>query len=314
MYREGTVANTIDPIIMSVLTAASQAAQILTFRNAFIDRIYWNFQPIVGVPFGTLNVPIPTVQEGNVVNIGSGPIQPTSYALTVKPIVLDTNYSDSFMIKDWDQVRTPIMLRDFIFPARIEEMFRAINRKVVALFNATNFPNYTLFTGNGTVANQTTRADISTAWLNLAKVGVPVDDFGNVTLMIQPETYAAMISDPNFLQQYVVGDAQAQQVQQRAVLRAQYGAEIYWDQMMTPFNTGHAAAALFHRFAVAGVTAYPPNGGSNVQQTTINVKNIPVRVQVAYSMIDQGWIVHLNALFGLAVTRPEMASLFQTAS
>jgi hypothetical protein len=308
------MANPTNGIFLTVLSAASEAAQFLQYKNAFVDRIYWDYQPIVAVPYQTLTVPIPTVNEGNVVDIGAGPIQPIDYAYTTANITLNHNLSLSYVVKDWDQVRTPMRLRDFFFRPNMEALLRRINRTIVSFFNATNFPNYTLFTGTGTSTNQITRADITTAWTNLASVGVPMDDYANVSLMMQTNSYGVMLSDTAFYQQYVVGEAEAQEVQQRARLRTQYGAEIYYDQQLASFNSGHAGAALMHRYAVAAVTADPPMGGPNVEETTIMVKGIPFRIQVAYSMNDQGWVIHMHALVGVAAVRPEMCSLFQSAS
>ena len=100
-----------------------------------------------------------------------------------------------------------------------------------------------------------------------------------------------------------------------ARLRAVFGAEVSYDQMLVPFNSGHQPAILMHRYAVAAVTALPPPGGPQVDETYIRLKDkIPVQIQMAYSLQDQGWVVHMHAMWGLSPVRPEMASLFQTAS
>lgn len=301
-------------MLMTVLNALSEAQEPLRYQNAFLQRIYWDYQPIVAVPFQTLNVNIPTVNEANSVNIQGGPLQPNPYAFTTVPITLDHNQSNSYIVYDWDQTRTAYNLRRFFFQPRLEELMRSINRAVMGLFTPANFPVYSLFTGNGTLPNQITRADITKAWTNLAQAGVPMEDFDNVSLMTQTATYGAMLSDQSFLYQYIVGETEAERVQRRAQLQTQYGAQVYYDQQLSPFNAGHAAAALFHRFAVAGVTALPPPGGPQVIETTEEVFGLPMRVQVAYDVMNQGWLVHMHVLFGIAVTRPEMGALFQTAA
>src|SRR5262245_62757298 len=100
------MANPTSNILMTILTAAFNAAAALKFKNVLVDRIYWDYQPIVAVPFQTLTVPIPTVNEGDIVDIGVGPIQPMDYAYTTANITLDTNFSGSYIVKSWDQVRT----------------------------------------------------------------------------------------------------------------------------------------------------------------------------------------------------------------
>ena len=330
------MANPTGGIMLTLLAAANEASRYLRYQNAFLRRIYWENQPIVGVPYQTLTVVIPTVNEGTVVNIGTGPIQPVDYAYGTVNITLDSNLSVTNVFKDFDQARTPRRLRDF-FQTNFEALLRHLNRKVVSYVNSTNFPNYTLFTGNGTAANQITRNDISTAWTNLAQVGVPLDDYNNVSLMLTTPSYGYMIQDQQFIYQYIVGEQQAIDVQQRAQLRTQYGADIYYDQMAPNFNSGHQGAALLHRYSIAGVTAMSPPGGRNVEEATVYLMGdeeggevggmagsnsetegeptgIPVRIQAAYSQVDQGWIVSMNALCGVAVARPEMASLFQSAS
>lgn len=331
------MANPNGGIMLTLLAEANEAARYLKYQNAFLRRIYWDNQPIVGVPYQTLTVVIPQVNEGAVVDIGTGPLQPVDYSYSTTNITLSHNLSVTNVFKDFDQARTPRRLRDF-FQTNFEALLRSINRSVVGYLNATNFPNYTLFTGNGTAANQITRADITTAWTNLASVGVPMDDYDNVSLMLTTPSYGYMLQDQTFMYQYIVGESEAQSVQQRAMLRTQYGADIYYDQMMPNFNSGHQGAALLHRYAIAGVTARSPKGGPNVEEGTIFLNGddmptqevagmdgsdsltegeptgIPVRIQASYSQVDQGWVVSMNALVGVAVVRPEMCSLFQSAS
>ena len=325
------MANPNSGIMLTLLAEANEAARYLRFQNAFLRRIYWDNQPIVGIPFQTLTVVIPQVNEGAVVDIGTGPIQPVDYAYSTVNVTLDSNLSVTNVFKDFDQARTPRRLRDF-FQTNFEALLRKINRKVVGFITSSNFGNYTLFTGNGTVTHQITRQDITTAWTNLANVGVPMDDYRNVSLIETAASYGVMLSDTAFYQQYIVGEAEAVSVQQRAMLRTQYGAEIFYDQMMPQFNSGHDGAMLMHRYAIAGVTARSPQGGPNVEEGVVYLNGddeggmegssrtsgeptgIPVRIQASYSQVDQGWIVSMNALCGVAVARSEMASLFQSAS
>ena len=132
--------------------------------------------------------------------------------------------------------------------------------------------------------------------------------------MVQTATYGNMLSDQQFIYQYIVGDAEAEATQRVRAQSADAATRLgLYDQQLSPYNVGHNACALFHRYAVAGVTALPPPGGSQVIETTENVMDLPVRVQIAYDVMNQGWLVHMHVLFGLAAVRPEMASLFQTA-
>lgn len=308
--------NSTSNLFQTVMAGANIASESLKYKNSFVDAIYWKYEPVVATPYTTLQVIIPTVNEGAVVDIQSGPIQPNSYTYNPTSITLNRNFSVSFVVKSWDMVRTPVDLAVIFIQPNLEALLRKINRTIVGLFNATNFPNYSLFTGASTTAADFTRGDIGTAWQNLVNAGVPVDtDIANVRLLVNPLSYSTMLADNNFNQQFIVGDAAAVRAQQQARLQMLYGATVDYDQMLVPFNSGHQPAILMHKYAVAGVTANAPPGGSNVKESYIKLKDqIPVQIQFAYSMQDQGWVVHMHAMFGLAVVRPEMASLFQSLS
>jgi hypothetical protein len=242
-------------------------------------------------------------------------VQPAPYAFSTIPITLTNNQSNSYIVYDWDQARVQRNLQQFFFEPKLEELIRSINRMVVGLFTAANFPIYAVVAGNGTLPGQITRTDITAAWTNLASSGVAVDDFDNVSLMVQTSTYGAMLADPSFLYQYIVADDAAVAASRRAQLRTLYGADVFYDQQLAPLAAAPAGnvAALMHRYAVAGVSALPPPGGIQVIETTEEVFGLPVRVQIAYDVINQGWLVHMHVLFGIAVVRPEMCSLIQTA-
>ena len=176
-------------MLMTVLDALSRAQMNLKYQNAFLKRIFWDFQPIVAVPYSTLNVNVPTVNEANVVNIGAGPLQPNPYSFTTVPITLSFNQSNAYIVYDWDQTRVAYDLEQFFFQPKLEELMRSINRLIVNLFTAANFPTYPLFTGTGTNPGQVMRGDITKAWGNLATTGVPLEDYDNVSLMVQTKTY-----------------------------------------------------------------------------------------------------------------------------
>ena len=167
-------------MFQTLVAATNSASENLRFRNALVESIFWQYQPIAASPYQTLNVIIPTVNEGGVVDIGAGPIQPVDYSYNNPQIQLTKNFSVSLVIKSWDVVRTPLQLRTLFIQPNMEALLRKINRSIVALFNATNFPNYTLFTGASATASDFTRADIGQAWQNLVNAGVPVDDLADM--------------------------------------------------------------------------------------------------------------------------------------
>src|SRR4051812_38342347 len=111
-------------MFQTLLTAATDAAAILRFRNAFLDAIYWDYQPIVAVPYQNLTVIVPTVSEGDVVDIGGGPLQPTDTDHGTATITLDHHFSSSFVVKSWDQIRTPVDLQKKYIAPRFEALKR----------------------------------------------------------------------------------------------------------------------------------------------------------------------------------------------
>jgi hypothetical protein len=317
------MANPISGLLMTVLAAADEASDVLQLPNVFAERIYWEHRPEIAQPYDTLRVVIPTVNEGNVVDIGAGPIQPTDYGYLTKDIQLNHNFSNSYVVKGFDQARISFDLRTKFFKPRFEEMLRRMNRSIISIINTTNFstssspPSYTLFTGTGTVPNSIIRGDVSTAWVNLANAGVPMGDLNDVSLIVNGFTYGAWLADTNFTQPLTVGNEAAIAALQRATMAPMLGAMPFYDPMLPAFNAGKAPAVLMHRYAIAGVTANLPPSSARApyEETTIMLKGvIPCRIQIGESMQDQGIVVNMNVLCGFAPGRPEMISLFQSAS
>lgn len=307
---------------MTVLAAMDEAASTLTLENAFIDRIWWNTKPRVAQAYQTVRITVPTVNRGNVVDIGNGPIQPSPYTGFTKDITLNHKFSDSYTVQSFDQATIQIDLQETFFPPRFEEILQTVNESIIIQINTTNFgtgttpPGQALFTGTGTVANQITRADISKAWTNLRKIGVPMNNSNNISLMTSSDVMGQWFADTAFSQVINVGETAAINAQQRAIMANMLGAMPFDDQMLLPFNAGHAPAVLLHRYAISGVTASEPApiAGAPFSEVYYRLRGLPIRVQIGQSMYDQGIVIHFSLLCGIAVTRPEMAQLFQSAS
>jgi hypothetical protein len=309
-------------LLMTVLGAAAGADMVLQYKNAFIDRIHWDVRPRVSQTFQTVRIIVPTINQGEIVDIGNGPIQPTDLTKFTKDITINHKFSGSYVIKGFDQALIGIDLQNTFFMPKFETMLRTVNQSIVNLLTTTNFgtgttpAGYTLFTGNGTVANQLTRADIATAWTALANTGVPLDNANDISLMVNANTYGQFLADNQFTQALYVGDTAAIGAQQRAQLTPMLGVTPFFDQQLTLFNAGHAPAVMLHRYAIAGVTASEPApiAGAPFAEAYYRLRGLPIRVQIGQSLVDQGVIVHFSLLCGFAVIRPEMAILFQTAS
>lgn len=305
------MANTTTGLFQTLVAGMSQAAEHVKFRNAFLDTIYWDYQPVVATPAKDLNVIVPTVSEGDVTDIGGGVLQPTDTDHSSVTITLDKHFSSSFVIKDWDQVRTPVALSQKYLQPRLEALKRKMNRSIALLVNTTNFADYTLVSGSG--ADVFARADLATCWYNLTNAGVPVDDTANLFFITNPLAYSNMLASTAFTQESLVGVSAAEAGLQRAVLFNQYGATVMYDQHIANYNSNKQAGILFHRYAIAGVTADPPAGGPGVDEMSMMIGPVPVQVQMQYSMKDQGWLINIHCFWGVKVVRSAYASLLETA-
>lgn len=300
----------------TLTAAASIATQNLRFQNAFLDTIYMEHKPIHGKLGESLKINIPTVDEADVQDIGGGPLQPSDTDHDTATIQISRNLSTSFIIKDWDESRSPVDLSNTYVRPRMEALLRAANRVIASLVTTTNFGSYSLISGAG--ADLFQRADLTTAWRNLASAGVPVDDMENFYFVTNPTAFAAMLGDTNFIQESIVGARTAELAQQQAKVSMQLGAQVRYDQHLAVFNAGKQPGILMHKYAIGAVTAQPPlppsgaNGG--VDTTTVFPRpGVGIRMQAGYSIKDQGFLVALGFMFGCAVVRADHGSLLETA-
>lgn len=300
-------------LFQTLVAAAATASKNLVFSNAMLDCVYLDYQPITPDPYTALTVNIPTVSEGDVVDIGAGPLQPTDTAHSTVTINFDKHDSTSWVIKSWDKIRTPADLARLYIQPRTEALLRKVNRRLVSQVNATNFNAYAAIAGAG--ADTFQRADLAAAWRNLAAAGVPVEDAGNMFLVSSPLAYSNMLADTNFFQESIVGVEAAVKATQRATIAPQFNTRIRWDPQFAPVNAGKEPGLFFHRYAIAMVTAdMPASGSPDVHELTFFPRpNVPVQLQVQYSLKDQGWLFNLHTGYGIKVVRPDHASFMETA-
>lgn len=295
-----------------VAPAASEAAQFLVYQNAFLSAIYWDYQPVVASPYKDLTVTVPSVNEGDVTDIGAGSLQPTDTKNSNFTITLDRHFSSSWVIKSWDQVRTPQDLRTKYIGPRLEALKRKMNRSIASLVTTTNFATYSLISGAGADVFQ--RADLGGCWKNLAGAGAPLDDASNLSFLTTVTAYGNMVSDTTFAQESIVGISASQVAYQQAKLMPLLGATAVWDQHLANYNSGKEAGIFMHRYAIAGVTADPPSSGGAVQEMTMMIAGqVPCQLQFGYSLEHQGWLFNLHCFWGVKVVRSELGSLTETA-
>lgn len=310
-------------LFQSLVAAATEAAANLTYQNALVDAIFWDNKPTVQTPYTTLNVIIPTVDEADVADIGSGPLQPTDTDHNNVQVPFNKHFSTSFVIKAWDQKRTPQDLERTYLKPRMEALLRKVNRTIANLVNSNNFSaSATPVAGyakqSGGTVGYFVRTDINKAWTPMSLNGCPMDD-GNLTFVTGPTAFGKMLTDQSLSYQYIVGNDAALAAQQRAKLSTIFGADVKYDQHfeLEAANNGftNQPGALLHKWAIAGVTAQPaPSDDPAVKEQIVWLKNaLPVQMQVGFSLKDQGTIVHLHAFWGVAVARADFGCLIDSA-
>jgi hypothetical protein len=328
-HSEGTpLSNTTTGLFQTLVAASTAAADNLKYANSFVDAIYWEHKAVVATPATTLNVIIPTVDETTVTDIGSGALATTDAAHNSVQVPYDKHFSTSFIIPAWDQARTPQDLERTYMRPRFEALLRKVNRTIATLFNTTNYgtgatpvAGYALATGG--TAGHFVRADLNACWQNMVQQGVPMEDESNLFFLTSPAAYGGMLNDQTMSYQYIVGSDSAIAAQQRAKLALIFGASPRYDQHFSlistslGFTAGKQPGVLMHRYAASAVTAQPAATDQQqaaVEEQVIWLKDVlPVQVQMGYSLRDQGTIVNIHCYWGCAVSRPDFASLIQTA-
>lgn len=307
------MANSLTGFTETLFAASAEAAANMStrFRNAMIDRVYWGYSPANGESVGnTINIIVPTVNEGDVFDIQAGDIQSTDYAYNSTSLTFAHKFSTSFPVRQFDQLRTPADLRTTFLDTRMEAVIRKVNRAIANLATSTNFSTYTTVTGGNDVF---TRSHFATAWAYLANGGVPVDDADNLFLLTHPTVYGNMTLESSLVQESIAGLPSAEAGRQAKIL-TQYNAEIVWDQQVPVVSAGVYSALFYHRYAIAARAAIEPSmaDGSIAETIVYPRQNLPVKVQVWNSGERQGVMVHLACVFGFAVVRPEFGVYMQT--
>lgn len=322
------MANPTTGLFQTIVAAASNAASNLKYRNAFVDAVYWDFKPVVVTPNTSLSVIIPTVDEADVADIQAGPLNPTDTDHNAISVPYNKHFSTSFVIKTWDQNRTPQHLEKTYIAPRMEALLRSVNRTIAGLYNTTAFgtgatPVAGFAKQTGATTGYFVRSDILKCWTLLVSEGVPVDEEENMFFLTSPTAYGGMLGDQTMSYSYIVTDDVARDVQQRAKLRTTLGAEPRYDQhygqltVANGFTSGKQPGVLAHRYSVAAVTAQPPPSDDEraaVEESVVWLKDVlPVQIQAGFSLKDQGTLVNIHCFWGAAVARADYASLIESA-
>jgi hypothetical protein len=308
------MANTTTGLFQTLTSAVAGLKAPLMLRKSMLSKVYVHGQPVPGTVGKTISINIPTVNEGNVVDIGAGKIQISDAVHTNVNLVINKNMSSARIVRDFDQTLTAESLRTIYLEPLLEEVARKINRSICDLVTSGNFNIHSSITGG---ADLFTRANIGTAWSYLRGYGVP-DDPQNTFFVTSHVPYATMLSDTtnSWIQENVVGLNAAELVQQTARFMPVFGATIDYDPQMPIPSAGTYAGLLFHRNAIAVAPVVPVDQGSKegVMETEWQPEGsaLTFRIQAEYDMKEQGTVLHAHCIYGLAVVRPEYGSFLVT--
>jgi hypothetical protein len=328
-----------------VVTAAVEASQLLAPTWKAIESIYWDYRPEEAALGQTLNVPIPQDPTSAVTDMGAGDITLSDIGFSTTPIVFNRHPAYAYVVRDFEQYNSPEMIRRVFMDAAMKGIKNQINASITSLFTTTAQP-YGLGTGaNGITGNSlisctghvVTVPQFLQAMSVLAKQNVPVaNDVGNMSFLLYPDVYMSLMDGTTggagaaWNQAFIAGERVPEQIHRTGDLPTTYGMSVKLEQQMANTAANVSTAVYMHRWAIAGVTRPLPKPDDKVVDYTYvnfaanpiygnafgdgSAPSFPIRVMVGYNQYPkQGYIVSIDAGYGLAVVRPNMAQLFSVA-
>lgn len=343
------MANSITSFYQTVVTAAVEASQLLAPTWKAIESIYWDYRSEEAALGQTLNVPIPNDPTSATVDMGAGDISLSDIGFSTTPIVFNRHPAYAYVVRDFEQFNSPEMVRRVFMDAAMKGVKNQINQAICNLFTTAAQPSglgtgANLIPGNASISC-TAHAVTVTQFLQgmsvLAKQNVPVaNDPENMSLLLYPDAYMSLMdgttgsSGAAWNQAFIAGGVTAENVHKRGDMPTSYGMTLRLEQQMPTTvpggGSGTSTGVYLHRYAVAGVTRPLPKPDDKVvDYTYVNFSSspmyddtfgggtgvpLPLRVMVGYNQYPkQGYIVSIDAGYGLAVVRPNMAQIFSIA-
>jgi hypothetical protein len=332
-----------------VVTAAVEASQLLAPTWKAIESIYWDYRPEEAALGQTLNVPIPADPTSGVTDMGAGDITLSDIGFSTTPIVFNRHPAYAYVVRDFEQYNSPELIRRVFMDAAMKGIKNQINQTICNLFTTTAQPNG-LGTGtNGIPGNSSISSTAHVVTVPqflqgmsvLAKQNVPVaNDPMNMSLLLYPDAYMSIMDGTTggpgaaWNQAFIAGARIPEQVHRTGDMPTTYGMSVKLEQQMPTTvpggGSGTSTGCYFHRWAIAGVTRPLPKPDDKVvDYTYVNfaanpiyggafgdgmAPSFPIRVMIGYNQYPkQGYIISIDAGYGLAVVRPNMAQLFSIA-
>jgi hypothetical protein len=328
-----------------VVTAAVEASQLLAPTWKAIESIYWDYRPEQAALGQTLNVPIPADPTAAVADMGAGDIPLNDIGFVTQPIVFDRHPAFAYVVRDFEQFNSPEMIRRVFMDAAMKGIKNQINSSICSLFTTTNFSASTTPIAGVATISTTTHVITVPQFLQgmsvLAKQNVPVaNDIGNMSLLLYPDVYMSLMdgtvggAGAAWNQSFIAGERIPEQIHRTGDIPTTYGMSVKLDQQMPTTvvggGSGTSTAAYMHRWAIAGVSRPLPKPDDKVvDYTYVNfaanpiygdtfgngmAPSFPIRVMIGYNQYPkQGYIVSIDAGYGLKVVRPNMCQLYSVA-
>lgn len=339
------MANSITSFYQTVVAAAVEASQLLAPTWKAIESIYWDYKPEEATLGQTLNVPIPQDPTSNVIDGGAGDIVLSDIGFNTIPIVYDRHPYYAYVVRDFEQFNSPTAIRQTFMDAAMKGIKNQINQAICNLFTTTNFGTGTTpiagVAAINTVSHVITVPQFLQGMSVLAKQNVPVaNDPQNMHLLLYPDVYMGLMDGTTggagaaWNQAFIAGGVTAEYVHKRGDMPTSYGMTLRMDQQMPVTvpggGSGTSTGAYLHRWAIAGVTRPLPKPDDKVvDYTYVNfaanadygdtfgngpTPAFPIRVMIGYNQYPkQGYIVSIDAGYGLKVVRPNLCQLFSVA-
>lgn len=306
--------NSVTAFYQTLVAAADEASQLLAPTWNAADSVYRDFKPEAAAIGQTLNVAIPQDPTSGVSDAGVGDIPLTDIAFSMVPIVFNRHPSFGYKVASFEQFNSPQDIRNIFLDAALKGVKNHINSAITALFTTTNFTtNSAIATTGGLV----TVTQFLGGQAKLLDQNVPVNDAVNMSLILPSVPYTKVIGDADWTQAQIAGNNRAEAIRENGVMPTTYGASLKVDQQMpvsgaSPSRTW--TAAYLHKWAIALATRpLPQPDGDVVEFTYMDFFGIPVLIQIGWNQLKSGYVVTIEAGYGLKVVRENMGQLFTVA-
>ena len=314
------MANSVSSFYQTLVAAASQASAVTVGTLRIADSVFLDYDPSVNADIGqTLNVPIPASQTGNIYDAGVADVALYDVSAATKPIVMNKHPMASFVIRSFEQFNTPERLQNLFLDGAFKGIKENINGTVAALLTTGNFSTNTAISCTGSLVSLSKFLDGKTA---LGDQKVDVDNTSMMSLILPSKPYNTMLDASNtsaapWTQALIAGLRTADEVRATGQMPSTFGVTVKRDQQMPTTGTAGSrtfTGAYFHKYAIAVATRrLPEPDGKVVDYFYTDFEGIPLRVQLGWNQLKNGYVVTVDAGYGLAVIRPEFGQIFTIA-